>query len=149
VAKGRVDYNITWTCIGEDFHCLSTRSGRGMTIVAVRRNPKQHFYKMWSKYKSHSYYLTSCTLPVSSVCLFVPLSLSYCSQSLRLVCSRSHELLILGITVRIFLMQWFPLAFCMIVFRHTVGLLWTSYQPISELYLQGTTLSISLIVLNR
>jgi hypothetical protein len=29
-------------------------------------------------------------------------------------------------------MQWFPLAFCMIVFRHTVGLLWTSDQPVSE-----------------
>jgi hypothetical protein len=32
----------------------------------------------------------------------------------------------------IFLMQWFPLAFCMIVFRHTVGLVWTSDQPVSE-----------------
>jgi hypothetical protein len=29
-------------------------------------------------------------------------------------------------------MQWFPLAFCMIVFRHMVGLLWTSDQPVSE-----------------
>jgi hypothetical protein len=29
-------------------------------------------------------------------------------------------------------MQWFPLAFCMILFRHTVGLLWTSDQPVSE-----------------
>jgi hypothetical protein len=29
-------------------------------------------------------------------------------------------------------MQWFPLSFCMIVFRHTVGLLWTSDQPVSE-----------------
>jgi hypothetical protein len=29
-------------------------------------------------------------------------------------------------------MQWFPLAFCMIVFRHTVGLLWMSDQPVSE-----------------
>jgi hypothetical protein len=29
-------------------------------------------------------------------------------------------------------MQWFPLAFCMIVFRRTVGLLWTSDQPASE-----------------
>jgi hypothetical protein len=29
-------------------------------------------------------------------------------------------------------MQSFPLAFCMIVFRHTVGLLWTSDQPVSE-----------------
>jgi hypothetical protein len=29
-------------------------------------------------------------------------------------------------------MQWSPLAFCMIVFRHTVGLLWTSDQPVSE-----------------
>jgi hypothetical protein len=29
-------------------------------------------------------------------------------------------------------MQWFPLAFCMIVFRHTVGILWTSDQPVSE-----------------
>jgi hypothetical protein len=29
-------------------------------------------------------------------------------------------------------MQWFPLAFCMIVFRHTVGLLWTSDQPVAE-----------------
>jgi len=29
-------------------------------------------------------------------------------------------------------MQWFALAFCMIVFRHTVGLLWTSDQPVSE-----------------
>jgi hypothetical protein len=29
-------------------------------------------------------------------------------------------------------MQWFPLAFCIIVFRHTVGLLWTSDQPVSE-----------------
>jgi hypothetical protein len=29
-------------------------------------------------------------------------------------------------------MQWLPLAFCMIVFRHTVGLLWTSDQPVSE-----------------
>jgi hypothetical protein len=29
-------------------------------------------------------------------------------------------------------MQWFPLAFCMIVFRHTVGLPWTSDQPVSE-----------------
>jgi hypothetical protein len=29
-------------------------------------------------------------------------------------------------------MQWFPLAFCVIVFRHTVGLLWTSDQPVSE-----------------
>jgi hypothetical protein len=59
-------------------------------------------------------------------------SLSYCFLSLRLVCSSSHELLILGISVRIFLMQWCPLAFCMIVFRHTVGLLWTSDQPVSE-----------------
>jgi hypothetical protein len=31
-----------------------------------------------------------------------------------------------------FLMQWFPLAFCMIVFRHTVGLLWTGDKPVSE-----------------
>jgi hypothetical protein len=54
-------------------------------------------------------------------------------SSLRLVCSSSHELLILGISVRFFfLMQWFPLAFCMIVFRHTVGLLWTSDQLVSE-----------------
>jgi hypothetical protein len=59
-------------------------------------------------------------------------TLSYCFQSLRLVCSSSHELLILGISVRIFLMQWFPLAFCMIIFSHTVGLLWTSDQPVSE-----------------
>jgi hypothetical protein len=29
-------------------------------------------------------------------------------------------------------MQWFPLAFCMVVFRHTVGLLWTSGQPVAE-----------------
>jgi hypothetical protein len=58
--------------------------------------------------------------------------LSHCFQSLRLVCSSSHELLIRGISVRIFLMQWFPIAFCMIVFRHTVGLLWTSDQPVSE-----------------
>jgi hypothetical protein len=29
-------------------------------------------------------------------------------------------------------MQWFPLAFRMIVFRHTVGLLWTSNQPVAE-----------------
>jgi hypothetical protein len=29
-------------------------------------------------------------------------------------------------------MQRFPLAFCMIAFRHTVGLLWTSDQPVSE-----------------
>jgi hypothetical protein len=29
-------------------------------------------------------------------------------------------------------MQWFPLAFCMIVFRHMVGLLWMSDQPVSE-----------------
>jgi hypothetical protein len=29
-------------------------------------------------------------------------------------------------------MQWFPLAFCMIIFRHTVGLLWTSDQPVSD-----------------
>jgi hypothetical protein len=29
-------------------------------------------------------------------------------------------------------MQSFPLAFCMIVFSHTVGLLWTSYQPVAE-----------------
>jgi hypothetical protein len=29
-------------------------------------------------------------------------------------------------------MQWFRLAVCMIVFRHTVGLLWTSDQPVSE-----------------
>jgi hypothetical protein len=29
-------------------------------------------------------------------------------------------------------MQWFPLAFCMIAFRHTVRLLWTSDQPVSE-----------------
>jgi hypothetical protein len=36
------------------------------------------------------------------------------------------------ISVRIVLMQWFPLAFCMIVFRHTVGLLWTGDQPVSE-----------------
>jgi hypothetical protein len=28
-------------------------------------------------------------------------------------------------------MQWFPLAFCMIVFRHTLGLLWTSDQTVS------------------
>jgi hypothetical protein len=60
------------------------------------------------------------------------LSLSYCFQSLRSVCSSSHELPILGTSVRIFLMQWFPLAFCMIIFRHTVGLLWTSDQPASE-----------------
>jgi hypothetical protein len=60
------------------------------------------------------------------------LSLSCCFQSLRLVCSSYHELLILGISIRIFLMQWFPLAFCMIVFRHTAGLLWTSDQPVSE-----------------
>jgi hypothetical protein len=56
---------------------------------------------------------------------------SYCFQSLRSVCSSSHELLILGISVRIFLMKCFPLAFCMIVFRHTVELLWTSDQPVS------------------
>jgi hypothetical protein len=60
------------------------------------------------------------------------LSLSYCFQSLRSVCSSSHELLILGISVRMFLMQWFPLAFCMVVFRPAVGLLWTSDQPVSE-----------------
>jgi hypothetical protein len=35
-------------------------------------------------------------------------------------------------------MQWFPLAFCMIVFRHTVGLLWTSEQPVSETLAQQT-----------
>jgi hypothetical protein len=64
--------------------------------------------------------------------LSLSLSLSYCFQSLSLVCSSSHELLILGISVRILLMQWFPLAFCMIVFRHTVGLVWTSDQPVSE-----------------
>jgi hypothetical protein len=29
-------------------------------------------------------------------------------------------------------MQWFPRAFCMIVFRHAVGLLWTSDLPLSE-----------------
>jgi hypothetical protein len=29
-------------------------------------------------------------------------------------------------------MLWFPLAFCMFVFRHTVGLVWTSDQPVSE-----------------
>jgi hypothetical protein len=29
-------------------------------------------------------------------------------------------------------MQWCPLAFCMVVFRHMVGLLWTSDQPVSE-----------------
>jgi hypothetical protein len=29
-------------------------------------------------------------------------------------------------------MQWFPLAFCMIVFRHTVGFLWMSDQPVAE-----------------
>jgi hypothetical protein len=29
-------------------------------------------------------------------------------------------------------MQWFPFAFCMIVFRHTVELLWTSDQPVAE-----------------
>jgi hypothetical protein len=54
-------------------------------------------------------------------------------QSLRLVCSSSHELLILGITVRIFLMQWFALAFCIIVFRYTVGLLWTRVYSIRAL----------------
>jgi hypothetical protein len=64
--------------------------------------------------------------------LSLSLSLSYCFQSLILVCSSSHELLILGISVRIFLMQWFLLAFCMIVCRHTVGLLWKSDQPVSE-----------------
>jgi hypothetical protein len=64
--------------------------------------------------------------PVSRSCL------SHCFQSLRSVCSSSHELLILGISVRSFLMQWFPLAFYMIVFRHTVELLWTSDQPVSE-----------------
>jgi hypothetical protein len=52
----------------------------------------------------------------------------------KIFCSSSHELLILGISVRIFLMQWFPLAFCMIVFRHTVGLLWMSDQPVSETF---------------
>jgi hypothetical protein len=68
----------------------------------------------------------------SFVWLALTFSLSYCFQSLRLVYSSSHELLILGISVRIFLMQWFPLAFYMIVFRHTVGLLWMSDQPVSE-----------------
>jgi hypothetical protein len=29
-------------------------------------------------------------------------------------------------------MQWFSLAFCMIVFRHTVGILWTSDQSVAE-----------------
>jgi hypothetical protein len=29
-------------------------------------------------------------------------------------------------------MQCFPLAFCVIVFRHAVGLLWTSDQPIAK-----------------
>jgi hypothetical protein len=29
-------------------------------------------------------------------------------------------------------MQWFPLAFCVIVFRHMVELLWASDQPVSE-----------------
>jgi hypothetical protein len=29
-------------------------------------------------------------------------------------------------------MQWFPLAFFMIVFRHTVGLLWAIDQPVAE-----------------
>jgi hypothetical protein len=29
-------------------------------------------------------------------------------------------------------MQWFPLAFYTIVFRHTVGLLWTSDQPVAD-----------------
>jgi hypothetical protein len=76
----------------------------------------------------HLLYLT-CNNPLTT---FGSLSLSYCFQSLRLVCCSSHELLILGISVRIFLMQWFPLAFCMIVFRHTVGLLWTSDQPVSD-----------------
>jgi hypothetical protein len=63
---------------------------------------------------------------------YTEVSLSYCFQSLRLVCSSSHELLLLGISVWIFLMQWLPLAFCMIVFRHTIGLLWTSDQPVAE-----------------
>jgi hypothetical protein len=67
-------------------------------------------------------YLSSCQVSLSLIVF----------QSLILVCSSSHELLILGISVRVFLMQWFPLAFCMIVFRHTVGLLWTSDQPVSE-----------------
>jgi hypothetical protein len=59
---------------------------------------------------------TSVISVLSSIPLSLSLSLSYCFQSLRLVCSSSHELLILGISVRIFLMQSFPLAFCMIVF---------------------------------
>jgi hypothetical protein len=29
-------------------------------------------------------------------------------------------------------MQWFPLAICMILFRHAVGLLWTSDQLITK-----------------
>jgi hypothetical protein len=29
-------------------------------------------------------------------------------------------------------MQWFPLAFCMIVIRHTAGLHWASDQPVAK-----------------
>jgi cell division septation protein DedD len=75
----------------------------------------------------HGSSLIDQSVQVSCIC-----DLSHCFQSLRLVCSSSHELLILGISVRIILMQWFPFAICMIVFRHTVGLLWTSDQPVSE-----------------
>jgi hypothetical protein len=72
-----------------------------------------------------------CVLKLNTLHRTLPLSFIV-FQSLRLVCNSSHELLILGISVRIFLMQWFPLAFCMIVFRYTVGLLWTSDQTVSE-----------------
>jgi hypothetical protein len=85
---------------------------------------------------AYSYlYQTSATSQKAVICCHLHSHcrpISHCFQSLRLVCSSSHELLIFGISVRIFLMQWFPFAFCMIVFRHTVGLLWTSDQPVSE-----------------
>jgi hypothetical protein len=60
------------------------------------------------------------------------LYLPYCFESLRLVCSSSHELLILGISVRIIYCSGFPLPSAWSYFRHTVGLLWTSDQPVSE-----------------
>jgi hypothetical protein len=101
-------------------------SASGIMFVTIQREnigpSKKEMNKAW-------------TCPMFAVRLWIttsPFSLSYCFQSLRSVCSSSHGLLILGISVRIFLMQWFPLSFCMIVFRHTVGLLWTSDQPVAE-----------------
>jgi hypothetical protein len=91
-----------WT----DFKACGYKFCREVSVISKKF--RKHNYVFHKEANTRLWYLS----PSKKTALQIPLS--HCFQSLRLVCSSSHELLILGISVRIFLMQWFPLAFCMI-----------------------------------